>query len=317
MDIGVLREFITLSQTLSYTKSAEMLHLTQPTLSKHISTIEKELGCELFNRDRRHVELTDAGNVFAAAALQIIDVFDEAQAKLSEIQMSSPLKASGILYNNTIASITSIAATMLDSEGHVPVVYKNFSDANYTDQLLQEEIDIALIYCDKEKLESLGLSCVPLTRSRFVALVSLENPLSRLKSISIDDLRNYRFIKFADGYAVNGWANIEKVCSNHGFAPRTKTVLGRTTVNYCATPLSSEDVSILEESMPQLRYLSTYARVKAIPLVDDDAEFHLFAIYKNDNYERVKPVLDAYAAARRIIVNHGRDSLLVDKEGRL
>lgn len=317
MDIGTLREFITLSQTLSYTKSAEMLHLTQPTLSKHISSIEKELGCELFDRDRRHVELTDAGNVFAAAALQIIDIFDEAQTRLSEIQTTSPLKASGTLYNNTIASITSIAATMLDSEGYAPVVYKNFSDANYTDQLLQGDIDLALIYCDKEKLESLGLSCVPLARARFAALVSLENPLSRLKSVSIDDLRNYRFIKFADGYAVNGWANIERVCNNHGFSPRTKTVLGRTTVNYCATPLAAEDVSILEDNMPQLRYLPTYARVKAIPVVDDDAEFYLFAIYKNDNYERVRPVLDAYTAARRIIVNHGRDSLLVDRKDSL
>lgn len=47
MELSLLREFIVLSQTLNYTKAAEVLHLTQPTLSKHIVAMEKELGCSL------------------------------------------------------------------------------------------------------------------------------------------------------------------------------------------------------------------------------------------------------------------------------
>ena len=312
MDIELMREFIVLSQTLNYTKAAEKLHLTQPTLSKHIASLEKELGCKLLERDRRHVALTDVGGVFAAAAMQIVDIFDEVQGRIGEMQTRNPLRACGTLQDSGIMAITSIASTILDAEGHAPVEYSNASAASYVDQLLSGEVDLALSYFNLDQLEPLGLSCAPLARSRFVALVSLDNPVARLKGVSIDDLRNYRFIKFADSYSITGWMNIKQVCEDHGFTPRTKTVLGRSSVNYCSVPLASEDVAILQEGMPQLRYLPSYSRVAVVPVVDDDAVFRLHVAYRLENFERVKPVLDAYAAARRIIVNHSKGGVLVE-----
>ena len=83
-------------------------------------------------------------------------------------------------------------------------------------------------------------------------------------------------------------------------------------MNYAAVPLGADDVCILEATRPQLRYLPSLSRVTAIPVVDDDAVFSLFAVYRADNIERVKYALDAYAQARRIVINHGSDSLLVD-----
>uniref|UniRef100_UPI00265E54E1 hypothetical protein n=1 Tax=uncultured Adlercreutzia sp. TaxID=875803 RepID=UPI00265E54E1 len=44
------------------------------------------------------------------------------------------------------------------------------------------------------------------------------------------------------------------------------------------------------------------------------AAFRLYAIYKKDNYERVRPALDAYTRARKIILNHGKGGTLVDSE---
>ena len=313
MEIEVLREFITLTQTLNYTKAAESLHLTQPTLSKHIVSMEKELGCPLLKRDRRRVELTDAGRVMAAAAMQIVDTFDDVQIRISELQSSKPIKVNGILGDTAIASITAVASTFMDSEGIAPVVYGNPSDGNFIEQLLADEIDIALTFANLSRLEELGLSYAPLLRSRFAALLSMDNSLARMKAVSIDDMRNLRFIKYADNYAMNGWANIEAVCRDHGFTPRTRTLLGRSIVNYTTVALEAGDVCILQASMPQLRYLGDISRVVALPVTDDDAEFRLYALYKTENYERVKPVLDAYAQARRVIINHGNDSPLVDR----
>lgn len=56
---------------------------------------------------------------------------------------------------------------------------------------------------------------------------------------------------------------------------------------------------ILQASMPQLRYLSDFSRMTVLPVTDDDAAFRLYAIYKKDNYERVRPALDAYTRAAR------------------
>ena len=175
-------------------------------------------------------------------------------------------------------------------------------------------MDIVIAYADSEQLDAMGLAYVPLIRSPFVAMVSLENPLTTRKYVSMDDLRNYRFVKFADGYALSGWTNIEQVCHDHGFSPKTRTVLGRTHMNYCAIPLGVEDVVILQSSTPQLRYLSDFARVAVLPVTDDDAAFRLSAIYKKDNYDRVRAALDAYGRARKIILNHGKDGALVESD---
>lgn len=314
MELSLLREFIVLSQTLNYTKAAEILHLTQPTLSKHIVAMEKELGCSLLERDRRRVELTESGNVFAAAALQMVDTYDDAKQRIHDIQTLTPLKVNGIMSDSAIASITSIAATFLDAEGEAPASYNSLNDTNYLEQLVEGDADILLAYAELDKLDNLGLAYIPLIRSPFVAMVSMDSPLASMKSVTMDDLRSYRFVKFADSYALSGWTNIERVCQEHGYTPRTRAVLGRTYMNYCAIPLGVEDVMILQASMPQLRYLSDFSRMTVLPVTDDDAAFRLYAIYKKDNYERVRPALDAYTRARKIILNHGKGGTLVDSE---
>ena len=164
MELSLLREFIVLSQTLNYTKAAEILHLTQPTLSKHIVAMEKELGCSLLERDRRRVELTESGNVFAAAALQMVDTYDDAKQRIHDIQTLTPLKVNGIMSDSAIASITSIAATFLDAEGEAPASYNSLNDTNYLEQLVEGDADILLAYAELDKLDNLGLAYIPLIR---------------------------------------------------------------------------------------------------------------------------------------------------------
>lgn len=203
---------------------------------------------------------------------------------------------------------------MLGIEGEAPASYNSLNDTNYLEQLVEGDADILLAYAELDKLDNLGLAYIPLISSPFVAMVSMDSPLASMKSVTMDDLRSYRFVKFADGYSLSGWTNIERVCQEHGYTPRTRAVLGRTYMNYCAIPLGVEDVMILQASMPQLRYLSDFSRVTVLPVTDDDAAFRLYAIYKKDNYERVRPALDAYTRARKIILNHGKGGTLVDSE---
>lgn len=72
MKIEYLQSFVTLSNTLNYTKAAESLYLTQPTLSRHIQLIESELDCLLVERNTRQVQLTPEGKVFLEYATEMI-----------------------------------------------------------------------------------------------------------------------------------------------------------------------------------------------------------------------------------------------------
>lgn len=61
MDIQKLKAFVELTETNSYTETAEHLFSTQATISKQIMSLEKELGIKLFSREHRTIEITDVG----------------------------------------------------------------------------------------------------------------------------------------------------------------------------------------------------------------------------------------------------------------
>ena len=61
MEIRTLQNFLTVAREENITKAAEILHITQPTLSRQIKSLEEELGQKLFIRHSFHIELTEAG----------------------------------------------------------------------------------------------------------------------------------------------------------------------------------------------------------------------------------------------------------------
>ena len=64
LNTSQIRAFLTVAQTLSYIRAAELLYTTQPVVSYQIKALETELGVTLFNRTHRSVELTAAGSYF-------------------------------------------------------------------------------------------------------------------------------------------------------------------------------------------------------------------------------------------------------------
>ena len=74
MDLRVLRYFLTVAKEQSFTKAAEQLHITQPTLSRQLAALEEELETPLFKRGGHHITLTDEGILLKRRALEIIDL---------------------------------------------------------------------------------------------------------------------------------------------------------------------------------------------------------------------------------------------------
>lgn len=85
MDIRELQYVMELSRLRSFTKAAEALHITQPTLSKMIRNLEEELGLVLFSRIGKKIECTDAGRVVVAHAQTILDSFQSLTRELDDL----------------------------------------------------------------------------------------------------------------------------------------------------------------------------------------------------------------------------------------
>lgn len=77
MDLRQLRNFITLAETLNFSRAAEALYISQPTLSQQVAEMERELGVSLFERTRRSVELTDSGKVLLREARGLLQTAEQ------------------------------------------------------------------------------------------------------------------------------------------------------------------------------------------------------------------------------------------------
>lgn len=77
MDLRVLRYFLMVAKEQSFTKAAEQLNITQPTLSRQLAALEEELGAKLFRRGGHSITLTNEGLLLKRRALEIVDLEDK------------------------------------------------------------------------------------------------------------------------------------------------------------------------------------------------------------------------------------------------
>jgi DNA-binding transcriptional LysR family regulator len=76
MELRHLRYFVALADTLSFTRAAEALYVSQSTLSQQIASLEEEIGCKLFERNRRRVSLTPQGTALVERARDLLSRVD-------------------------------------------------------------------------------------------------------------------------------------------------------------------------------------------------------------------------------------------------
>src|SRR5262245_4295106 len=83
MDFKQLRAFLTVAETGNVTRAAEVLHLVQPAVSRQIQLLEEDIGAALFQRERRGMVLTDAGNALVSYARRAMLELERARAEIA------------------------------------------------------------------------------------------------------------------------------------------------------------------------------------------------------------------------------------------
>lgn len=149
MELSWLMTFLTAAEIGNFRKTAEVLYISQPSVTVHIKLLEKELGVRLFVREGRKVILTEEGKRYAKHAQSVIDVY---KSGLEDLQSFSQ----GYNAKLTIAISPLIADTIL------PYVLKK-----YMKEYPMIEIDVRVIESVhveeaimKEEVD-IGLSCLP------------------------------------------------------------------------------------------------------------------------------------------------------------
>ena len=83
LDLGTLRSFVTIAETKNMTRAATRLHMTQSAISMQIKRVEESLDLTLFERTKKGMETTSAGEQLLHYAKQMIELNDEAWSRLT------------------------------------------------------------------------------------------------------------------------------------------------------------------------------------------------------------------------------------------
>ncbi|GHI01476.1 LysR family transcriptional regulator [Neobacillus kokaensis] len=198
MDIKTLRYFVTVADQLSYSKAAQLLHISQPSLSNAIKNLELEVGSPLLERNTRNVELTDAGKILYKKAVALLSQMNILKKEMDEVKLSG----SGVLHIGMIESIKHwLPKVLREYHERFPSINiklmevlsgKDVKDSlrNYSSHLI-----ITNQYVFEEDIES-----YPLYHERLVLVLPKDHPLSEKDSIAVKELENEPFIICTEGF---------------------------------------------------------------------------------------------------------------------
>lgn len=218
MNLQQMQQLRVLAETLNFRRAAERLHMEQPPLSVSIRRLEKELGGELFVRDRRNVRLTALGEAVLAHARQI--AFHAEQLRRVAAEAGQGL--GGSLRIGFVGSAT----YHLLPHG-LPVFRTRFPGVTLelregtTTQLLQQvdrgDIDIGLVRYPV--IETTRARVHPIEHDQLVAALPAHDPLARKRVLRLADLRDAPFVLYSAQAASNLRAQVIAACHAAGFIP--------------------------------------------------------------------------------------------------
>jgi DNA-binding transcriptional LysR family regulator len=215
MEIKQLQYFLAVVTTGSFSGAADDLYITQSSVSKQIIALEKELGFSLFDRSKRKIALTPAGEVFQKHAQTLHSSY---QAMLAEVNQYKTTPSLAIVAIPVIAQygITSYLARFKSAHPKVQFTLEEREAAAILPLLNSHQADLAFLrdnYLDLEQYTYLEVAS-----DKFVVAVSNKHPLAARKSISLAELENENFIMFDKGTIVHELAL--DACQAAGFEPR-------------------------------------------------------------------------------------------------
>lgn len=198
MNLYHLRYFATLAHLEHYTKAAEILAITQPSLSHAITSLEKELGVKLFEKEGRNVVLTKCGQAFLTDVEQALDVLDSSINKLQMTGSGEGRIDIAMLRTLSTQTVPNFVRGFLEDKTDKKIDFYFHSSTGLSADILQglkdRRYDVA--FCSMMDNEPL-IEFIPIARQELVLIVPLDHPLADRNSIDLKETLEYPQIVFS------------------------------------------------------------------------------------------------------------------------
>lgn len=193
MEINYLKEFVVLAQTGNFLEAADILYSSQSTLSKHIKSMESELGVPLFDRTTRKVRISKYGRLLLPYAQQITELQEKYTTVLqSNLETDQDTLTLGSIYGLAQYKITNVLVSFKQSRPQSTLNVVQGSTAELTEMLRQRKCNLALIR-DIDDAENEFVR-VPYATDAIIAVLPITHPLANQKSIPLRMLADENFL---------------------------------------------------------------------------------------------------------------------------
>lgn len=273
MEIRLLEYFLAVCDELHYTRAAEKLGISQPTLSQQIRILEGRIGAKLFQRIGNKNYLTDAGRTLKKRAENIFYEIDQVTKEVEEI---NALERGYITIGS--AGNQLIYSSIVSFHQEYPNINISVIDATTKDtmnNILNSTFDLGVVFLPvyDNKLESHYLFT-----SELYLICSNDHELKNLSSISLSELQQYPVFLLQKNFFIRQL--IDQVCQNSGvqLVPKVElsnaySILELTANNYGVTILPKMYIEQINHS-----------KVIAIPISDPLPKEDVGIVYRKDSY---------------------------------
>lgn len=189
MELRVLKYFLIVAREENITKAANLLHLTQPTLSRQLMQLEDELGVRLFERSKRNIILTEEGLRLKQRAQEIVALADKTKAEFTE--KKEELSGKIVIGCGETQNMSFLSEKIRKFRELYPLVsfqiYSATAD-NIKERIEQGLFDIGLL---TEPVDILKYDFIRMKKKeRWGALVSEKSPLAKKECVNVMDLKD-------------------------------------------------------------------------------------------------------------------------------
>lgn len=186
MGIEKLQYLIEVEKLGSISKAADALYISQPALSKSIASIERSLGCKIFDRTPSGLKVTPEGQRYLAYAHQAVDLRRETLEDIKRLVKEQTAKKRFVLGISQMRSIATLSRSLLNlfnTELSIELSAQVASDAELEQRVISGDLDMAIITMPLDHKMDSALSIHPLVTERLLLAISKRNPILEKREI--------------------------------------------------------------------------------------------------------------------------------------
>ncbi|MFC0015017.1 MULTISPECIES: LysR family transcriptional regulator [Allobacillus] len=276
MDTRQLRYYVALIEAGTYTKAAEQLHISQPSLSATIKKLEESVGLTLINRGSRSLHMTHEGKILYEEARRFLQHFQHVTDEMERLKQQGPLEISIGLIESTIFFVPEILKQFKQEYEEAKVSLMETLSLSDVERALYN-FDIHLAITNQNIFQN-DIETLPIYEEKLVTLIPSGHRLANKRTIQLHDLENESFIVCKEGFQTR--QDILNAFNRAGVQPNIQFEIERFETS-CSLVEKGLGITVVPENY--VTY-SKHTNLVVKSLAEDNISRTVYLAYVNNRY---------------------------------